>query len=450
MATLNSQERKKRGFISTAAPFVAVQIGIQAMSVVDVAMVGRLSPDALAGVGIGNSIFLLFTMFSWGCVLGMEPLIYQASGRGDKIELRSTLVNGIVVAIIVSIPVVFLINLLPNTLIYIGVDERISSQAAYYLAGRSLNVITMNLYFACRCFLQAAHASWRIVIGIIIANVVNIVGNYILIYGGGIIPPLGVFGAGASSSLASLCSLIYLFSDPSFKDVQFSTQNIHLRLIKRIFSIGSLTGLHYVAEMGAFSITNMLAALLGIIHAAAYEVAITLASVTFTIALGCAAAASAVVGTAVGKNNVHETRLAVYRALTVSTVGTMLIAIPMFFLPSFFGSLLTSDSSVLQTAIPLIQISALFAIADNLQTVATGALRGMGETKSPFVVQLISHYLIGIPIASWLCFGLELYSVGLWWGLTIALFCAGLYLSRLSILKSSLPVRGLQFQDQSK
>ena len=426
---MNPKVKETFAHLKLAIPLVGVQAGIQLMAVVDTIMVGRLSPQALAGVGLGNSLFFAFTLIGLGCVAGIDPLISQAIGAKEKKNAESILFNGLFVALVVGIPIFLILYISPFLLSYIGINTALVIEVSDYLNGRSINIFMFLLYGAFRSFNQSTGDTKPIIISIIVANIINLGANTILIYGvDGIgLEPMGVFGAGMASSIASIFSLIILARANNLS--KLLSNHLDYDLIKKIFIIGLPVGFHYFSEMGSFMVINVFVGLMGTIETAAYEVAMTLASFTFTIALGASAAASVRVGISIGQNDSRGAHRAGMTALTISSLITCVLAILFFIYPEMLAWILTNNESVVKASIPLIQIASVFALVDNLQVVASGGLRGIGDTKKPFFIQAISHYTIGIPIAAYLGFYLGFGAPGLWWGLTIGLTIAGIILS---------------------
>jgi MATE family multidrug resistance protein len=422
-----------RELLALSVPLAAGHAGHQIMSVVDTAMVGRLGPEALGGVGIGNGIYFAFTVFGVGCVLGLDPLVAQALGAGEEARARRIYGQGLRLAVLVGIPLTFFIGAAPVVLEPVGVDGPTAREVQAYLLGRMGNAIPFLLFAAARSYLQAHHVTRPILVSIVVANLANFVGNALFIYGDeslellglpGIgLPALGVLGSGISSSLAAIFSFWVLARAvralPAPPDS--GARGLDPALAGKILRIGAPIGAQLLAEVGVFALVSVLAGILGAGPAAGHQVAITLASFTFTVALGIGAATAVRVGRQVGRADTRGARLAGFLGLRVALLFMSATTVLFLILPEPLAWLLTDDARAVAMAAPLVMIAGVFQLADGAQAVAAGALRGAGDTRAPLLANVLGHYAVGFPVAVALGFGAGLGAPGLWWGL-----CAGL------------------------
>lgn len=419
--------------VRLSLPLIAGHAGNQLMGLVDTAMVGRLGPAALAGVGIGNAIYLCVTLLGMGCVLGMEPLVTQAVGAGETDKARQILWQGLRVATLVGVPLTVLMMLLPGVALALGVAPQAVSTCRSYLWGRLCNPLPFLLFAAARSYLQAFHATRPIVIAMIVANLANFTGNALFIFGDAALlgiglpaigmPAMGVFGAGLASSLAAILSVLVLGkavrSLPAPHDP--TRRKYAPELLLRIFRLGSPIGLQILAEVAIFALVSLLAGRIGTLAAAGHQVAITLASFTFTVTLGISSAAAVRVGYAVGRGDVRGARRAGLLGVGLGATFMTASALTFLVLAENLARLLTDDPVVLRAAVPLIRIAAVFQLSDGIQAVAAGALRGAGDTRAPLFAMLAGYYAVGLPVALVLGLILGLGAPGLWWGLVLGL-----------------------------
>jgi MATE family multidrug resistance protein len=419
--------------VRLSGPLIAGHAGNQLMGLVDTAMVGRLGPVALAAVGIGNAMYMCVTLLGMGCVLGMEPLVTQAIGAGEEGTARRLLWHGVRVATLVGIPITVLMLLLPRCALAMGVNADLVATCQTYLWGRALNPLPFLLLAAARSYLQALHTTRPIVIAMIVANVTNFLGDALLIFGDAALgrvglpavglPAMGVFGAGLSSSIAGILSFLVLAHAirgvPTPADQARRSRVPELE--RRIFYLGLPIGLQILAEVAIFSLVSLLAGRIGTTAAAGHQVAITLASFTFTVTLGISSAAAVRVGHAVGRKDLHGARVAGLLGIGLGAAFMALAALAFLFLPAELARLLTDDPVVLGAAIPLLRVAAVFQLSDGVQAVAAGALRGAGDTRAPLWAIVAGYYAVGLPVA--VLFGLHLGmgAPGLWWGLVFGL-----------------------------
>jgi MATE family multidrug resistance protein len=430
-----------RDLVTLAVPLIAGHSGQQMMSFVDTAMIGRLGSAAIGGVGIGSGIFFAMTVIGMGTVLGMDTLVAQAIGAGEPDRARRILWQGLRIALGMSVPVMALIVLLSLLLGPIGIEPETAREARRFLWSRLPNVVPFLLFAAARSYLQAARGARVVVFSMITANIVNFVANWLLIYGDeGLVraglpavglPALGVVGSGLSSSLASTFAFVVcafgIRAIPAPPDPARRASDPVLR--GKIIHLGAPIALQILAEVGAFTIASVLAGRMGRGPAAGYQVAITLASFTFTVTLGLGAATGVRVGEAVGRGDTPAARRIGFLALRAALAFMSVTALAFITVPEVLARILTDKADVIAAAAPLVQVAGVFQLSDGAQVVAAGALRGAGDTRTAQRANLIGHYLIGLPIAVGLGFGLGAGGPGLWWGLSAGLTTVAVWLT---------------------
>ncbi len=423
-----------RALVRLGLPIVATMAGAQVLGFVDVAMVGRLDAVALAAVGIGNGIFFTISLVAMGLVLGMDPLVSQAIGAGDGRRARAVLWQAVWISLVSSIPAMILMLLGGAFVEHIGIDAETSKSVFRFILGRLFGVIPFLVFTAGRTYLQAIGQASAAAWAYVWTNIINLVANVVLVYGDpglerlGLppigLPPLGVFGSGLSSTIASFVTLFAIYraivkhgATPTRADFRRDVE-----IIRRIVRMGWPIAMHLLAEVGAFSLTGIFASWLGPQTMAGHQVALTLASMSFVFALGVGNATAVRVGLAVGRNDSPGVRRAGFAGL-IAGVMMMSVSISLFaFAPGFCARILTDKPDVIEAAIPLLRIAAIFQLADATQVIIAGALRGAGDTRTTQVVNMIGYYIVGLPLTLILGFGFHLGAPGIWWGLTVALF----------------------------
>ena len=434
-----------------AFPLILTQFGTQIMSFVDTAMVGRLGAAELAGVGIGSALFFTVSLVGLGTVLGMEPLISQALGAQEYGRARAVLWQGIRVALVTSIPTMSVIYLSIFLLEFARIQPEIIPFVHDYLSGRLFMVVPFLVYVACRCYLQAIGKIRAIVEAMILANLINLIANYILIFGdNGLVhlgfpaiglPGQGVFGAGLATFFAQLFCLLPVMKATKLQRVRCYVSVSDHVYFKKTIKLGVPIGLHFLAEMGSFLGINIFAAQISAVSAAAHQVAFTISTCFYTIAMAMLSVIVVRVGYHVGRHDQSGAFQAATLSLAMTIVMTCCVGVPVFILPMPFVALLTTDETVITLAILLVQIVVLFAMVDNLQGVCAAGLRGAGETTSPFLAQIISQYLFGLPLAYYLGHVLNYGVIGLWWGITLGAFLAALLLFTRLLYVTSRPIQ---------
>ncbi len=444
--------REARALLALAAPLIAGHLGNQLMGFVDTAMVGRLGAAAVGGVGVGNGIFFTLSIVAMGCALGMDPLVTQAIGAGEHGHARRIYWQGVRVAVAASVPIMVVIMLAPAILPVIGVEPEVTENARAYLWGRVWNAVPIALFGASRCYLQAVGVTRAIVISTIVANVVNFILNAFLIFGDrsletvglpGIgLPALGAFGAGLASSLSGLVSMWILFAAVSKVPAPADPERRRRRpeIERKVVALGLPIGLHMLVEVSAFAAASILSGRISVAAAAANQIALTLASTSFMMPLGVSAATAVRVGQAVGRRDAPGVRLAGLVGLGTGVAIMTISALAFLLVPEVLARILTNKPDVIAASLPLIQIAAVFQLFDGLQVVGAGALRGVGDTRSTLYANVFGHFVVGLPLAVFLAFQLELGGPGLWWGLSAGLALVGVILLARFLRTSRAPI----------
>jgi MATE family multidrug resistance protein len=405
-----------------AVPLVAQQLGLQMMNAVDAAFLGRYSPDAFAGAGIGGGLVFAVSCVGMGMILGLDTLVPQSLGAGDRAGARDHLHAGLRLVLWIGLPLTLLVCLSPLALDALGADPGVAHEARWFVWFRALGVIPFLVQVAMRAFLSAHGRTRPLVIAVIAGNAVNALLDWILIFGVRSIglPPLGVVGSAlATSGVQIVTVLVYwLAARDLTRDLDTPPRRASVR---KIAALGLPVGLMMLAEVGVFALSGVLAARLGRAPADGHQAAITLASFTFGAAVGIGASAAVRVGHAIGAG---DTPLARHRGFLSLGLGLGVMscsALVFLVIPRELARLFTDDPAAIAAAIPLIRIAAVFQLSDGAQAVAAGALRGTGDSHAGFIANVIGHYAVGLPISLVLAFGLGWGAPGLWWGLSAGL-----------------------------
>jgi multidrug resistance protein, MATE family len=425
--------QRLRELFRLALPIAAAQAGLQLLGIVDTAVVGRLGARELASVGLGNTVFFAISIVAMGVVMGVDPLLSQAVGAGNFLGARRTLWQGVWLSVGVGAVANVLIALAPLFLPFFGIAEEIVEPTAIYLVIRSFSAIPVILFLALRSYLQAFGKTSAMVIAMIAANVFNLFADILLVFGGealpypfrflSFVPRMEVAGAAIATVLGSILQVVMLaFAIRRHRVVEGIVARIpDWRELRVAIKVGFPIGLQMGAEVGIFALVGILAGTIGETELAAHQVAIMLASFTFTFAVGIGAAGSVLVGRAVGARNRIAARHSGYFALAGGALVMALAALVFWLAPEATARLLTNQTNVIAVVVPLLFVAAFFQVCDGLQAVGAGILRGAADTRYAFIANVIGHWAIGFPIALFLGFRTSLGLTGLWWGL-----CAGL------------------------
>jgi MATE family multidrug resistance protein len=267
---------------------------------------------------------------------------------------------------------------------------------------------------------------------VVVANLVNVVLNYAWIYGNFGFPPMGVIGSAwattASRWLMAAALLVLGWSTLKRYLAERAPNLLDLVPLWRMLRLGLPIGTQMMLEGGAFNIMALLMGWLGVVQVAAHQIALNLASLTFMVPLGVASAAAVIVGHAVGRGDPEGVRRSTVASLGVGAGFMLCTGVLFIAAPELLARLYTPDMAVIALAALLLPIAGVFQVFDGLQVVAIGLLRGLGDTRTPMIVNVVGFWCIGMPVSLWLGFGLDYGAVGLWWGLVVGLVIVAVFL----------------------
>jgi MATE family multidrug resistance protein len=286
-------------------------------------------------------------------------------------------------------------------------------------------------YFALRRYLQAVHVVNPIMFALVSANVVNLVGDWALIYGHLGFPAMGITGSGWSTCVARiymalvlLITLAYVESKRSLPDGMLAV-GIDLKRVWALLKLGAPAATQILLEIGAFSAASALIAKLGPVPLSGHEIALNCAALTFMVPLGISSAAAVRVGHQLGRGDPARAHLAGWSAILLGAAFMTCTGLVFVMLSKQIARLFTPDRAVIRVGASLLLVAAAFQLFDGLQTVATGALRGSGDTRTPMLANLVAYWFIGLPFGYLLCFRFGLGALGIWIGLCIGLTIIG-------------------------
>jgi MATE family multidrug resistance protein len=413
--------------ITLAVPVVLSELGWMAQGVVDNIMVGKLGPAAIGAVALGNAVYYTPSLFGIGLLLGLDTLVSQAYGRKDHDDCHRWLAQGVYLACIVTPPLMALLAALSYGFTRFGVIPEVAVLSGGYLRILNWGTLPLLLYGGTRRYLQGVGQVRVITATYVLANLLNWFGNWVLIYGKFGMPALGVNGSAISTCIsriamaAALLGFAWRYERKRGHPLFRHWAGPQLDRLRKLVRIGAPAAGQIVLEVGAWNLSTFAAGYLTPVALATHAIALNYASVSYMVPLGVSAAAAVSVGHAVGAGDAARARRAGWLALALGT-GFMLIAAVAFLVaPRPLISLYTRDPRVLAVGPSLLWIAAAFQIFDGIQTVCTGALRGLGETRVPMFANLVGYWVLGLPLGFILCFVFKWGIYGMWIGLTLAL-----------------------------
>ncbi|WP_426755635.1 MATE family efflux transporter [Myxococcus sp. Y35] len=442
LPSVKSPRTELRELARLAIPIAIAQGGQALMGLVDTLVVGRAGTSSLAAVGLGNGLFFAVSSFGMGLMMGFDPMMSQAMGARHFTRARGLLWQGAWLALFAGVLLASLLVLMPPLLLLGGIGADEVAGARDYLVWRAPSMPLMLAFLMVRSYCQSTAYTRPLVVATVAANVFNLAADVLLVFGGEVlpaafgplraIPAMGVAGSALATTLCTgvqLAVVVFAVRARPLAGAEASTRLPVWADLSQAVKLGIPIGLHFAAEIGVFALAGVLSASLGPASVGAHQIAISFASVTFTVAMGIGNAGSVRVGWAVGARNGRQARLSGFMAFA-GGAGFMALGGLMFALfPEPLARLAGAPEDVLPLVVPLLMVSAVFQVFDGVQGVGAGVLRGAGDTRFTFVANMVGHYAIGLPLTLLLGFKLGLGVVGIWWGL-----CAGLITVAVALL----------------
>jgi multidrug resistance protein, MATE family len=416
-----------------ALPLVFAELGWMSMGVVDTIMVGRLPNSAIAigATGLGQSLYHCIAIFGGGLLLGMDTFVAQAYGREDLHDARRTLANGVALALLLTPFLMILVLSWPALMRTFGISTYLVSPMTPFLRALNWGTLPLLIYFVLRRYLQAVNVVHPIMFALISANVVNAVGDWALIYGHLGFPAMGITGSGWSTCFARIYMALILFATVCWVESRRrlsgwkTAMRIDFARMVELLRLGLPAAAQILLEIGAFAIAAAICGRLGPVPLSGHEVAINCAAVAFMVPLGVSSAAAVRVGQELGRGDLDAARRAGWSAILIG-VGFMTCSGLLFVSANrVLARAFTPDPEVVRLGGTLLLVAAAFQMFDGLQVVATGALRGSGDTRTPMLANLLAYWFIGLPLGYFLGFKVGWGAVGVWIGLCLGLMLIG-------------------------
>lgn len=411
--------------VRLALPVAMVTVSTMTMGVVDTIMVGRVSATDLAAVALGNLYFFGAVVFGMGILFGLDPVISQAVGAGDRVAVARGIQRGGMLSVALTVLATLLLVPAGPVLRALGQPEDVVPVAAGYALVTSPGVLPFYLFNVLRQSLQAMGRVAPLLVAVVLANLTNVFFNWVLIYGNLGFPAMGAVGSGWATSMSRwfMTLLLLGLSWPLLRDSlrPLRPEALALAPLGRFLRLGAPIGAQQLLEFGVFGAAGLLMGWMGTVAMAGHQIALNLASLTFMVPLGVAQAGSVLVGQAVGRGDVDGARRAAGGALLVGA-GFMTVTAALFLAaPTALARVYSGDVAVVTMATLLIPIAGVFQVFDGIQVVALGALRGVGDTRLPMVLNLVGFWLVGLPVSAALGLRLGLGPEGVWAGLALGI-----------------------------
>lgn len=449
------KEHLKRN-LTLAVPVMITQAGQIMVNLVDNFMVGglggkydyivdeQLGKTALGAVSLGNAVFVTALVVAFGFSFAISPLVAAADAKKNKDEAGKIFSHGLLLNLILAVVLLIILESIRPLLYYMGQPKDVIDMAIPFLSIMAWSMIPIMIFQSFRQFSEGLSLTIPVTVATIIGNIVNILLNYVWVYGYWGFPRLEVEGAGWGTFFARISMLVVLvITLMNFKKTKEYLKAVKLKhfengIFKSIMRMGIPTALTSFFEVSAFTgaafvcgyafSTDLAEQQLAKTNLAAHQIAISLASTTFMMCMGLSVAATVRVGYQLGLKNYKILREAGWSTVFM-VIGFMLICgIAMIVLRYELPTWYLDNQQVIDLAAQLLIIASLFQLSDGIQLVVLGALRGMQDVKIPSIITFVSYWLIAIPLGVLLAIHFEMRAKGMWIGLLVGLTISAIML----------------------
>lgn len=382
------------------------QLGHVLVGLADNLMVGRLGAAPLAAVSLGNSLVFIALSLGIGFSFAITPLIAEADGSGDIEKGRSYFHHGIILCGINGILLFLLLLLAKPLLYYLDQPPEVVEYAMPYLEIVAFSMLPLMIFQAYKQFADGLSQTKYSMYATILANVVNVLFNYLLIYGIWVFPELGLEGAAIGTLISRFFMLWFVWEilrrKSKFKPyfVWSKKELFNIDIFKKILNLGLPTALQMLFEVAIFTATVFLAGLLGTNQQAANQIALNLASMTFMIAVGLGVTATIRVGNQKGLHHYKELRRIAMSVFLLVFIIEAVFAVGFILLKDWLPTFYIDNAEVVLLSSQLLIVAALFQLSDGMQVVILGALRGLQDVKVPTAICFVAYWMIGFPVSS--------------------------------------------------
>ena len=429
--------------LKLSTPVILGLLGHTLVGMIDNIMVGKLDPINLAAVSLGNSYIFVAMSLGIGFSAAITPIVAEAHSERNNEKLKTSFINGFILCLFLGIFLYGSILLLKGTLIYLDQPQEVVRLALPYIDIVAISLIPLLLFQALKQFVDGLSKTIYPMYATVLANIINVIINYILIFGMLGFPKLGIIGAAIGTLVSRSIMFFFLFYMLMNKDIIYDYISdlksfVYNRfMIKKILSLGFPTSLQMFFEVGLFTSAIWLSGLLGEIPQSANQIVLNISSMTFMVASGLSVSAAIRAGNQKGLKNYKELKRISLSILLLgicfASIFSLVIYLLRDYLPYIYIDINNQENyfeniRIVSIASKLFIIVAIFQLVDSAQVIVLGTLRGMQDVKIPTIIVFIAYWIIGFPISFILGDESLMAESGIWIGLLSGLTFSSLFL----------------------
>ncbi len=415
-------------------PVIMGQIGHMMTALVDNAMVGNINSTLLAASSLANTVFIMIYIFGLGLSIGLTPAVGRAYGNEKHGQIASYLKNGKIIYLWTGLLLTIAMWVASYFFDKLDQPAEVVAEAIPYFLTLSFSMVPFMYFMSLKQFAEGVTLTMPAMWAGLAGNLVNVVLNYLLIYGEFGFPRWELFGAGVATTIARSLMAVFLFiilsRDKRVQKYLRAAKRLKIRResVVNLLKIGVPIGFQFVLEVSAFVAGTIMMGWLGVFQLAAHQIAISLSALAFLVATGIATAATIRVSNFLGNEKYNKMRDAGNSAYIMGMALMIFTALCFIFLGRPISMIFTNDEMVIAISTQLLMIAGFFQIVDGAQAVGLGILRGLEDVKIPTIIVVIAYWVLSIPLSYIFAFTFEMGAVGVWYGYLAGLSFSGLFL----------------------
>jgi MATE family multidrug resistance protein len=440
---LSQYTKEFRYNMQLAYPVIIGMLGHTLIGIVDNIMVGKLGSTELAAVSLGNSMIFVAMSLGIGFSTAITPIVAESDAENDISKIRSAFYHGLFLCTILGILLFGLVLLVKPIMELLHQPKEVITLAKPYIDWVAFSLVPLIIYQGYKQFADGLSMTKVSMYAIVMANILHVIINYLLIYGIWIFPKMGILGAALGTVISRIAMVIFMHIILSRKEQlkqyfqNFSFKEIKKEMIRKIINLGFPSAMQMLFEVLLFTAAIWLCGTIGKTSQAANQIALSLASMTFMVAMGLSVVSMIRISNHKGLNDYKQLVIVARSIFLLAILIEILFAVmfvalhqvlPYMFLNMEIQSQLLDNQEVIAIAAKLLLVAAVFQISDGMQVVVLGALRGLQDVKIPMYITFVAYWIVGFPVSFYLGNYTSLKAVGVWIGLFAGLTAAAVFL----------------------